>query len=212
MSASATSLRAIMVCGAAASGKTSVGHGLSRAIGWPLLDLDEVAPPAATLVGEASGLLVHRERMDASPTRSAADRRRYDALLAEARRTLAQGGEVKAATLPPFLRTGIVLVAPFTLERMLPHAFEAAIASLGIVRAEAALVWVDTPASVTAQRMRWRAADRDAARIRAERAGGPLTSTPPAQEGIPLTPHLRSDGLLPVTRQVALLIQALQDR
>jgi predicted kinase len=178
-------LRAWVVAGPAASGKSTLGRALARAAGAALLDQDTLTNPLVAVV--ASVLGEDPEDLDAPAVRDRTRDVRYDALLAVARDNVVIG-------------TPVVLVAPFTAETRRPDRWA------GVARrlapAEAVLVWVDCPGDVLWERMAARGEARDGGKL-ADRAAF-LARLP----GPPVVPHVRVDATRPVEAQLSALLRA----
>jgi predicted kinase len=179
-------VRAYVVAGAPASGKSVLGAALSRRIHAALLDQDVLTGPltavVAELVGAAPGDL------DDPRVRSATRQATYDALLHTAEGCL-------AADVP------VVLVAPFTTERSDPAAWLKLVARLhppgGVV-----LVWADCPPDELVRRLTTRGAARDRRKLAdldAFLASG--VTDPPA------VPHIPVDTTAAVVDQVTAVLR-----
>jgi predicted kinase len=164
------------VSGAPGTGKSTVGQALARELGAALLDQDTATGPLVAVVAALVGVSDLGDPRLAGPTRAA----RYETLAALAEDTLHAG-------------TPAVLVAPFTAERREPAAWQALERRLRAAGGAPTLVWLRLDPSVVAQRLRARAAHRDAAKlVDLER----YTVELPA--GAPAGPHLEVDAGRPV--------------
>ncbi|MEB3369423.1 AAA family ATPase [Saccharopolyspora mangrovi] len=126
---------ALLVSGAPASGKTTLGAAAAEHCSAALLDLDVLTGPMVERLGVA---------LDDPCVREA----RYAALLDTALDTVRIG-------------TSAVLVAPFTAERTDLRLWSATADRIRAAGADPVLVWVDCPPELILERMRGRAAPRD---------------------------------------------------
>ncbi len=172
---------ALVVSGAAATGKSTLGSLLARDLGAALIDLDTATGP---LVSVVAGLIGTDDLGDP----------RLVALVRTARY------ETVAALAEDSLRVGtpVVVVAPFTRERRDPDAWQAFASRLTVAGAEPHLVWLSLPADVAVVRMRRRGAARDQNKV---------ADVPAYLEGLDLTPpqvpHLLVHGELSTADQVS---------
>jgi predicted kinase len=180
---------AVLISGAPASGKSTLGTALAPRLGAALLDIDVATGPLTEVV---SGLLGTADLGDpriAGLTRAP----RYATLLALAVDNLRAG-------LP------VVLVAPFTAERS-ADGWRAVTARLGPPAGGIVLVWLDLPAPHLVDRLTRRNAARDAGKVAdpdAFVAG--LPHHPPA------APHLALDAARPVADLVGQVVAHLRRR
>jgi predicted kinase len=138
---------AVLISGAPATGKTTLGAALVPRLGAAVLDLDVATGPLTAVV---SGLIGATDLSDprlAELTRAA----RYETLLALAEDNL-RGG------------TSVVLVAPFTAERS-AAGWGAVVERLGPY-ADLGLVWLHLPPGQLIERLARRAAARDSDKIK----------------------------------------------
>jgi len=162
---------ALLVAGAPASGKSTVGASLARMLGATLIDQD-VATGSLLSVIES---LVNVDDID-------------DPRLA----TLTRAGRYQTIThlAEDNLRVGntVLLVAPFTEERKNLHAWEELVDRLHRAAGGAVtMIWLYLSREELLQRMRARGADRDAAKLRREqRFIDQLDLGPPVGPHIPI--------------------------
>ncbi|MCA1224879.1 AAA family ATPase [Saccharopolyspora sp. 6M] len=180
---------ALFVCGAPASGKSTLAGVPPGRWGAALLDLDVLTGPLTALLGEISGSVTP----DSPWMREHARAARYESLLGTALDTVRTG-------------TSAVLVAPFTAERTDPAAWEAVADRFRAAGAEPVLVWVDCPPEVALRRMRARAAARDAAKL------ADPAQVRAARADPPRTPHVRVDATRPIAAQLTELDRGLTER
>jgi predicted kinase len=160
--------RAILLTGAPATGKTTVGRLVAGALRAALIDQDVVTGPlVAAIAGDVD--------LDGPPG-VALRAARYESIIATAEDCLSVG-------------TSAVLVAPFTTERSHPDAFRLLAARFAAVGASTTMVWLTAPVDVLVARMAARGAGRDAGKLADPdsyfRAG---LLAPPA------VPHVRIDA------------------
>jgi len=134
--------RAVAIAGAAGSGKTTLGRTLARALGLPILDLDQITNPLL------DGLAGHLPGPHWLSGPAAADIRvaRYAALRSAAADIVGVG-------------SGVLLVAPFTAELRGAEEWEALVSS--VAPAELRLVRIDGSSELLARRRGSRAESRD---------------------------------------------------
>jgi len=162
---------ALLVAGAPASGKSTVGASLARMLGATLIDQD-VATGSLLSVIES---LVNVDDID-------------DPRLA----TLTRAGRYQTIThlAEDNLRVGntVLLVAPFTEERKNLHAWEELVDRLHRAAGGAVImIWLYLSREELLQRMRARGADRDAAKLsREQRFIDQLDLGPPVGPHIPI--------------------------
>jgi predicted kinase len=163
---------AVVLSGAPATGKSTVGRALARRLGAALVDLDTATAPLVAVVAGMLGVSDLDDPRLAGPTRGA----RYETLVAVAEDSLAVG-------------TPVVLVAPFTTERRSGTAWEALAARLRVAGGEPTLVWLRLDPDVVLHRLRARGAARDEAKLDDPEAYlQRLAADPPA------CPHLDVDA------------------
>ena len=179
-------VRAIVVTGAPAAGKSVLGAALARRLRAALLDLDTVTQPLVDVIAGLSGTDDLDSARLADLTRDA----RYRAVLDTAAEILSVG-------------TPVVLVAPFTEERRSPARWDALSGRLAAAGGQPRLVWVRLPAEEILRRMRERGAARD--RHKLDDPGRFLDGL---ALGSPAVPHLAVDGMLPVASQVEAALEA----
>jgi predicted kinase len=179
---------AIIVSGPPASGKTTLGEALARAVGYAIMDLD-------TLTGPLTRAALRHREADESAIDTAAGARlraaRYQTLIDTAAANLQVG-------------VGVVLCAPFTRERSSPGRFQELVGrlqqgdpDLGVI-----LLYIDAPPEVVRARLRDRNAPRDRAKLaRPLELAGPASLVPGA---------IVLDGTQAVTEQLAYVLNALR--
>lgn len=180
-------LCAVVVSGAAGSGKTTFASSFAREVGFALFDLDDVCGPLTASALELAGLGAGKPDGDSL----VADLReaRYRCLLGTAASNLAVGRDV-------------VVVAPFTRERASVDRWADLVEVLGAnqvggptVRVK--LCHVDCPPSLRLERLVARGATRDAQKIaRPESVLGSLGAD------VPIVGHVRVDGTSTTCAQV----------
>jgi predicted kinase len=175
-------VRAYVVAGAPAAGKSLLGAAIARRVRAALLDRDVLTGPltdvVARLVGAPPGDL------DDPRVRAATRTATYDALVATAAGCLAAG-------------VPAVLVAPFTAERADPAAWARLVSRLG-APGGAVLVWATCPPDELRRRMAARGAARDLRKL----ADFPRFLASPALDA-PVVPHRTVDTSLGVADQLA---------
>jgi predicted kinase len=137
---------AVVVSGPPASGKTTLATALAAALHYAIMDLDTVTGPVTraalrTAVGDETAI--------DSPAGVALRAPRYESLLDAAAANLAVG-------------IGVVIAAPFTVERASPERFEQVVRRL---RSDVALLYIDAPEEVVRARLERRNAARDRAKL-----------------------------------------------
>lgn len=180
-------MRAVVVSGPPAAGKSALGAGVAARLHAALLDQDVVTGPltrvVADLVGAAAGDL--DDPRVRAPTRDAT----YDALIATAAACLAAGAPT-------------VLVAPFTAERADPVAWQALVSRLG-APAGTLLVWAACPPDELIRRMRARDSPRDRRKL-----GDGVAYLASSALIPPGVPHVAVDTTRPLDEQVAAVLRA----
>src|SRR3954453_6577540 len=164
--------RALMVCGAPGSGKSTVGALIARRLGAALLDLDTATAPLTGVIAEMHGTHDLDDPGLARLTRAA----RYETLIRLAEDNLAAG-------------LSTVLVAPFTAERRAIRAWDELQRRIGQVGATASMVWLCISAEEVLNRVERRGAVRDLAKLTAEWPAGLGLRAPHG-------PHIAVDALL----------------
>jgi predicted kinase len=163
---------AVLIGGAAGTGKSTLAAALAPRLGAALLDLDVATGPLTEVIAGLIG------RSDLSDPGLAARTRapRYDTLLALAADNLRAGRPV-------------VLVAPFTAER---RAEGWAAVTARLAPAAPALVWLRLAPGEHVARLRSRAATRDTDKI-----GDPDAFLATVDAAPPTVPHLLLDAARP---------------
>lgn len=157
---------AILMTGAPATGKTTVGRLVAGALGAAVVDQDVVTGPLVAAIGaDLDG-----------PAGAALRAARYESIVATAEDCLSVG-------------TSAVLVAPFTTERSHPDAFRVLTERFAAVGASTTLVWLTAPAGVLVARMTERGAGRDAGKL-----ADPDTYFRAGLLAAPAVPHVRIDA------------------
>ena len=166
----------VVMSGAPATGKSTVGRALARELRAAVVDLDTATAPLVAVVADLLGVTDLDDPRLAAPTRAA----RYEAIVALAEDSLAVG-------------TPVVMVAPFTAERRDGTAWETLAARLRAAGGTPTLVWPRLDADVVLERLRARGAARDEAKLGdTEAYRDRLTTDSPAG------PHLDVDANRPV--------------
>lgn len=159
---------AILMTGAPATGKTTVGRLVAGVLGAALVDQDVVTGPLVAAIAADVDL--------DGPVGAALRAARYESIVATAEDCLSVG-------------TSAVLVAPFTTERSHPDAFRVLTERFAAVGASTTLVWLTAPAGVLVTRMIERGADRDAGKL-----ADPDTYFRAGLLAAPAVPHVRIDA------------------
>lgn len=200
---------AIVVAGAAASGKTTLATALARRVAYCLFDLDEVTGALTSAALELIGREEHA--LDEAGPGEALRDARYASLLDAAGANLAIG-------------RGVVVAAPFTRELTDPAAWAATVARLsgvagvggavadsagelldgGLRDLRVEVVLVDCPPAVVEARLRARGAPRDRLKLEAIARG-----EAPSRRASPVVDHHLLDGTRPTTDQVDLVVAEL---
>jgi predicted kinase len=174
-------VEAIVVCGVPGSGKTTFGHGLARRLHWALLDLDTLTNP---LFQYAGGEFLVDVPSPGLNVRASINDIRYTCLFDTAQENLALG-------------INVILVAPFTSERVFPEAWARLTEYLAIPGHRVHLAWLDTPPAEVVKRMQLRGAARDIKKLKeSHRFLTPDVTAPPR------VAHTRVDGLQTPTEQI----------
>jgi len=179
----------LLVCGAPASGKSTLGRAVAARLGAALLDIDTLTGPLTAVVSALVGVDDFDSPVLAQRTRGP----RYLTLQQVALDNVLVGQSV-------------VLVAPFTAERRQPAALDAFAQPLAAAGGRPRLVWLHLPGAELIERMRSRAAQRD--RIKLADDGAYLAGI---DLDIPRSPHLAVDATSPLAGQVAQVERALGD-
>ncbi|GAA3396749.1 AAA family ATPase [Cryptosporangium minutisporangium] len=178
--------RAVLITGAPATGKSTVGRLVAGALHAALLDQDVVTGPLVaaveTLTGDAG--------LD-GPVGRALRAARYEAIVAAAEDCLAVG-------------TSAVLVAPFTTERSDADAYRVLAERFATVGATTTLVWLTAPMRVLLARMAARGADRDAGKL-----ADPAGYFTPGVLAAPMVPHIAVNAGAPPESQLAEIVSSL---
>jgi predicted kinase len=175
-------LPVVLLTGAPATGKSTLGRLLAGRLRAALLDQDVATKPLVRVVQGLVGLDDLDDQRLAGLTRAA----RYEVLTALAIDNLAAG-------------VPVVLVAPYTAERADPHAWAALRSRLVAAGGTPLLVWLSLPPEDILGRLRGRAAGRDQAKLidssgYLDRLAG-LTAAPTIAH-LPLPARLRPDELV----------------
>ena len=141
---------AVVVAGPPASGKSSLGALLARALGAALLDQDVMTAPLVAVIARLMGR--PGNDLDDPRLRAASRDAVYQVLLDTAVANLMVG-------------TPVVLVAPFAQERADAGRWEHVRARLSAAGGEPRLLWMHCPTQELTRRMRDRAAPRDQAKL-----------------------------------------------
>ena len=174
-------VEAIVVCGVPGSGKTTFAHGLARRLRWALLDLDTLTNP---LFQYAGGEFLVDVPSPGLNVRASINDIRYTCLFDTAQENLALG-------------INVILVAPFTSERVFPEAWARLTEYLAIPGHRVHLAWLDTPPAEVVKRMQLRGAARDIKKLKeSHRFLTPDVTAPPR------VAHTRVDGLQTTTEQI----------
>lgn len=166
---------AVLIGGAAATGKSTLAAALAPRLRAALLDLDVATGPLTAVVAGLTGADDLSDPRLARLTRGP----RYRTLLDLARDNLRAG-------IP------VVLVAPFTAERS-ERGWTAVADRLGPDAGDLMLVWLRLPAHELVRRLRQRGAVRDTAKTR-----DPAAFLATVDPGPPAVPHLALDAASPV--------------
>lgn len=166
---------AVLIGGAAGTGKSTLGAALAPRLGAALLDLDVATGPLTAVVSELIGATDLSDPRLAGLTRTP----RYHTLLALAEDNLRAG-------IP------VVVVAPFTAERSVPG-WAAVADRLAPHAAGLTLVWLRISPPQLVGRLRQRGAARDSDKVRDP--GAFLATVDPEP---PAVPHLPLDATVPV--------------
>jgi predicted kinase len=191
-------LRAILISGAPATGKSTLAAALAPRLGAALLDIDVATGPLTTVVSDLIGVADLSDPRIAPLTRAP----RYETLYALAADNLRAG-------------ISVVLVAPFTTERsaagwtaaaerLATHAVRADPDGLRHVAAEPVMVWLHLPPDQLVERLRRRAATRDTDKLRDPDAFLATVDRDP-----PAAPHLAVDASTPLADQVECVVAHL---
>jgi predicted kinase len=172
---------AIVVCGVPGSGKTTFARGLARRLHWALLDLDTLTNP---LFQYAGGEFLVDVPSPGLNVRASINDIRYTCLFDTAQENLALG-------------VNVILVAPFTSERVFPDAWARLTEYLAIPGHRVHLAWLDTPPAEVVKRMQLRGAARDIKKLKESHRF--LT---PDVTASPRVAHTRVDGLPTPTEQI----------
>jgi predicted kinase len=180
---------AVLIGGAAGTGKSTLGAALAPRLSAALLDLDVATGPLTAVVGDLLGVTDLSDPRMAGLTRGP----RYDTLLALA-------GDNLRAGIP------VVLVAPFTAERS-ARGWAAVADRLAPPAGDLTLVWLRLPAPELIHRLRQRGAVRDSDKTRDP---GAFLAT--VDSGPPAVRHLALDATAPVGEMVGRVLRHLAHR
>jgi predicted kinase len=139
---------ALLITGPPASGKSTLARAAASRLRAVLLDQDVLTGALTAVIGDLVGTHDLDDPRLASVTRDA----RYEAVLATAEDNLRVG-------IP------VVLVAPFTVERADPDAWDKVRDRLAAAGGRPALVWLSLPADELVRRLRSRGAGRDSGKL-----------------------------------------------
>jgi predicted kinase len=173
---------AVLISGAAGTGKSTLAAALAPRLGAAVLDLDVATGPLTDVVTDLLGQTDLSDPRVAELTRAP----RYETLLALAEDNLRAG-------------TPVVLVAPFTAERS-PAGWAMVADRLGPHAAGLVLIWLDVPPQQLAERLKRRGAARDSAKV-----VDPEAFLATVHRDPPAVPHLALDA----TRPVAILLEGV---
>ena len=155
--------------------------GLARRLHWALLDLDTLTNP---LFQYAGGEFLVDVPSPGLNVRASINDIRYTCLFDTAQENLALG-------------INVILVAPFTSERVFPEAWARLTEYLAIPGHRVHLAWLDTPPAEVVKRMQLRGAARDIKKLKeSHRFLTPDVTAPPR------VAHTRVDGLQTPTEQI----------
>jgi predicted kinase len=173
---------AVLIGGPPATGKSTLATALAPELGAALLDLDVATGPLTRVVSGLLGLHDLDDPALAALTRDA----RYETLLALASANLQAG-------LP------VVLVAPFSRERVQPSAWAATKRRLA---GDPLMVWLHLPPGELIRRLTGRALSRDENKIR-----DPASFLTGLDLERPVVPHLALDA----SRPPGMLVRSILD-
>jgi predicted kinase len=175
-------VRAILIGGAPATGKSTLAVALAPRLGAALLDLDVATGPLTAVVSDLVGATDFSDPRIARLTRTP----RYETLFALAEDNLRAG-------------MSVVLVAPFSTERT-------ADGWRGVEQRLDApvLVWLDLPDTELVDRLRRRNAARDS-----EKTANPSAYLAGIDRNPPAAPHLALDATRPVADLVEAVLARL---
>lgn len=178
---------AVLIAGAPATGKSTLGARLAYELGAAILDLDVVTGSLTEAFVRLTGVTDLSDPMLAGLTRDA----RYRTLLDTAEANLELG-------------LSVVLVAPFSVERRDAARWNAVRSRLESTGAGVTLVWLHLDFAELAARLRTRASPRDTAKI---------ADLPAYLDGLheqaPISPHLALDAAAPIPELLAATLQHL---
>lgn len=180
---------AVVLTGAPATGKSTLGALLAGRLGAALIDQDVATQPLVDVVADLVGVTDLADPRLASVTRDA----RYEVVTALAESNLRAG-------------TPVVLVAPFTAERSSPAAWSALAGRLAAAGGTPTLVWLSLPAAQIVARLRARGAERDAGKL-ADPAYEAALAALSATE--PVVAHLRVEAVRPPDELAAAVVAHL---
>jgi predicted kinase len=177
---------AILISGAPGTGKSTLAAALAPRLRAAVLDLDVATGPLTKVVSDLIGVADLGDARIAGLTRAP----RYETLFALAEENLRAG-------------VPVVLVAPFTAERS-AAGWAAVTDRLAAHAACLTLVWLHLPADRLVDRLRRRAAARDA-----EKVQDPAAFLATLDPGPPAVAHLALDATLPVAELVGHVVAEL---
>ena len=175
----------VALTGAPGSGKSATARALGRLWGAAVLDQDTMTNPLVDVVAGVVGVRDYADPRLSGLVRDA----RYACLLGTAADCVAVG-------------VPVVMVAPFTAERLDPTAWTRLAEQVAAAGGRAGLVWLRIAPDELARRLRERGAARDAAKL-----VNVDSYVRGLDLGAPTTVHLEVDASLPPEKQ-ALAIRA----
>lgn len=177
----------VVLTGPPGAGKSSTGLELARLMRAAILDQDAMTNALVDVVGDVVGVHDYDDVRLASLVRVA----RYASLLRVAADCVAAG-------------VSVILVAPFTSERRNLDAWSRLVEEVAAFGGEARLVWLRISPEELADRLRARAAARDAGKlVDIKRYVGGLDLE------APVAPFIEVDAALPATEQAEMIRQVL---
>lgn len=180
---------AVLISGAAATGKSTLGAALAPRLGAALLDLDVATGPLTEVVSDLIDVADLGDPRIARLTRAP----RYHTLFALAEDNLRSG-------------LSVVLVAPFTAERSM-HGWNAVADRLKAHATGLVLISLHLSADQLVGRLRQRAATRDT-----DKVNDPDAFLAAVDHDPPAAPHVALDATLPVADLVDRVVAYLAHR